>query len=196
MCTRALEDGRCGNNLCNRADRSIERIDAICVYSGAIRTSINRLKDENKYGWATIFGRLIVGHLETHYDADDVGLIVCNPTHASREVRHTELILEAASLEDVFGEWPFDGKVPSVIKARPTTPSKGGSYGEKVEASRAVYHALEVPDPSRVAGQSVLVIDDLCTTGWQLDAVARKLRENGATAVSGLVLARAPYKPR
>jgi len=43
--------------------------------------------------------------------------------------------------------------------------------------------------------KSVLVIDDVCTTGSQLDAVACCLLDWGnAARVEGVVLARAPWK--
>jgi ComF family protein len=46
----------------------------------------------------------------------------------------------------------------------------------------------------KLAGQRVLLIDDVCTTGSTLDACAAALKESGAIAVWGLTLARARYK--
>jgi predicted amidophosphoribosyltransferase len=54
---------------------------------------------------------------------------------------------------------------------------------------------LEVPDPSRTAARFVLVYDDICTTGSQLNAVAGCLLDQGGAArVDGAVLARAPWR--
>ncbi|WUS53064.1 phosphoribosyltransferase family protein [Streptomyces mirabilis] len=46
----------------------------------------------------------------------------------------------------------------------------------------------------RVQDRTVLLFDDLFTTGQQMQAVACLLREAGATEVRGLVLARAPWR--
>ncbi|MCK5796190.1 MAG: ComF family protein, partial [Deltaproteobacteria bacterium] len=51
--------------------------------------------------------------------------------------------------------------------------------------------AFEVQQPKRVAGQRLLLIDDVATTGATLDAAARALLAHGATNVHALVLARA-----
>lgn len=45
-----------------------------------------------------------------------------------------------------------------------------------------------------VAGRSVLVVDDVMTTGSTLDAIAQVLREQGASTVRGAVLARTPMR--
>nr|WP_107069874.1 phosphoribosyltransferase family protein [Streptomyces sp. CNQ431] len=42
-------------------------------------------------------------------------------------------------------------------------------------------------------GATVLLVDDVFTSGSQLQHVARRLRETGASDVWGLVLARAPW---
>jgi len=52
--------------------------------------------------------------------------------------------------------------------------------------------AWQVAEPQRVAGQSVLLIDDIMTTGATLDSAARCLRQAGAVRVDALVLARVP----
>jgi hypothetical protein len=54
---------------------------------------------------------------------------------------------------------------------------------------------LEVPDPTRVAGEAVLVYDDGFTDGL-LNAVAKKLRmAGGATMICQVTLARQPWGP-
>lgn len=41
--------------------RGFFRVDAGAVHSGALRDKIHRLKYDEAYGWAIIFGRLLVG---------------------------------------------------------------------------------------------------------------------------------------
>ena len=53
----------------------------------------------------------------------------------------------------------------------------------------AVLERHRLTDPSAVAGQRVLLVDDATETGWTLTVAARALRKAGATAVYPLVLA-------
>ncbi|MDQ6617423.1 MAG: hypothetical protein M3083_22415 [Actinomycetota bacterium] len=144
-------------------------------------------------GWRVIFGRLILGWLKEHHDPADFDLIVVNPTHPDRVVRHTELILAAAANEDLLDEWPLDrGDPKAIIKTQETPPSATQSWRDKKIAADALWGALEIPDRTRTAGKRILVIDDITTTLLQLNAVAGILQEVGdATTVNGLVLARA-----
>ena len=51
-------------------------------------------------------------------------------------------------------------------------------------------------DRDRIVGRRVLVYEDVCTTGSQLDAVAGFLiEEGGALDVEGVALTRAQWRP-
>jgi predicted amidophosphoribosyltransferase len=55
---------------------------------------------------------------------------------------------------------------------------------------RNVQRAFTVPDPARVAGRSILLVDDVVTTGATAQSCARALKRAGAQAVHVLALAR------
>jgi predicted amidophosphoribosyltransferase len=50
--------------------------------------------------------------------------------------------------------------------------------------------AFKVDDPSLIAGQRILLIDDVYTTGTTLHECAKTLRKAGSGPVYGLTLAR------
>lgn len=194
----------CSNPLCGAPSRAIERIDAVAVKTGPIDAQIKRLKYGQEKGWAVIFGRIVLGYLQHHRQPDEFDLIIANPTYigpgADRRIQHTELVIDAAAEEDVFDEWPFDAREPRALVKTAQTPksaARGTNYQTKVAAADALLEVLRIPDPSRTTGARILVYDDVCTTGHQLDRVARFLRDAGqADHIEGLVLARAPYRPR
>jgi predicted amidophosphoribosyltransferase len=58
------------------------------------------------------------------------------------------------------------------------------------EREKNVKGAFAVPDPAQVKGKSVLLIDDLYTTGSTVKECARVLRRAGASRVEVLTVAR------
>lgn len=58
------------------------------------------------------------------------------------------------------------------------------------ERRRNLVGAFEISRPEQIAGQRILLIDDVFTTGTTLDECARVLKNNGAAAVEALTLAR------
>jgi predicted amidophosphoribosyltransferase len=164
-----------------------------------LQAKIHSYKYEGRGGWAVIFARLLVGWLEANATHDPPDLIVANPTYIDpphADLGHIEKIVAAASIEDYEGRWPFDtGGSPAIIKTQATEKSAGQSAAAKRAAADALRAALAIPDPARTQGRHILIFDDVCTTGRQLNAVADSLLTEGRAAqVRALVLARAPWR--
>jgi predicted amidophosphoribosyltransferase len=58
----------------------------------------------------------------------------------------------------------------------------------------ALQRSTAAPTPEAFAGKRVLLIDDVCTTGLQLNYLASRFMASGAAEVRGLVLARVPWR--
>jgi predicted amidophosphoribosyltransferase len=102
--------------------------------------------------------------------------------------------LDAARKEDIRGLWPWDDPdTRTLVKTRSTTKSATGTLEEKRRAAQEHAGALAITDGHAVTNRRVLLYDDVCTTGLQLDAVARYLIRAGAHRVEALVLARTPW---
>ncbi len=78
----------------------------------------------------------------------------------------------------------------AVIRTRHTTPQVGLNPKERQDN---VNGAFAVTDPARVKGKSVLLIDDLYTTGSTVKECARVLRKAGARRVEVLTVARVKH---
>jgi predicted amidophosphoribosyltransferase len=205
VCSQFLtERGRCPNELCRSRRRRIDAIHAIGYQAGALRRVIRSYKYGGTRTWSVVLGRLVLGWLDQNMAADPPDLIVGNPTFTGSGSQaavgpppfaHTEAVLRAAADADVAGRWPFDTRTPAaIVKARPTLRSADGQAWSKRASGTELRDAVRVPDRARTAGRFVLVYDDICTTGTQLDAIAAcLLDEGGAARVEGLVLARAPW---
>jgi predicted amidophosphoribosyltransferase len=198
VCGQALPpDGRCANPVCHFDDRYFTRVWAISMRTGQMRDAITRYKYEGRWGWAAIFGRILVGFLAEHrsvFDAYD--LIMPSPTYVDpgvgRPFDHTRRIVEAAQIEEPIG-WPFAYDV--ITKTTATEPMVGHTGRErKAIAEGPLRAALSVPDRATVAGGRILIVDDVFTEGFTIREVARSLILAGAAEVSEIVLAREPWK--
>jgi len=86
------------------------------------------------------------------------------------------------------GDWKRNYDPFALIRAR-ATASQGAMSGAKARR-RNVLGAFKVPDPAKVQGKRVLLLDDVLTTGATVEACARALKRAGAEQVHVLVLAR------
>jgi predicted amidophosphoribosyltransferase len=200
ICDDRIEPGtRCGRPLCrlDEVDRGWRTVWAIHSHAGAMRSAIDQLKYRGDARWARVFAALVVGYLDAH--PEDFGrfdLVAASPTFrapGSARLDHTQFVLAHAA--QMSERWPWARGV--VRKTAPTRQLAGLPFRERgAVADGELRQALSVPDPARVAGQRVLVYDDVMTTGLTLREVALCLRRAGAIEVSGLVLARRPYVAR
>lgn len=186
----------CGNPVCNWDDRYVNIVSAICRRTGWIEKVLKDFKYvEGKSGWAPILGRIVVGWLEVRTDlSQNYDLVTINPTHVDRQpLRHTELILGAAQLEDQLDRWPLDTAEDTVLVKHTETASAtayGTTWAAKKMAADELWGAVDVAHPQRVQGKRILVVDDVTTTLLQLNVIAGILKGAGATSVDGLVIAR------
>jgi predicted amidophosphoribosyltransferase len=169
------------------------------MYSGALRDKIHRLKYDGKHGWALIFGRLIVGWMDSHREQmRSVDYVIGNPTHRGRlPLQHMEAIMEAAYTEDVTHTFPLSRPGAHLLIKEDETPrSAMRSLDDKRAAAAAHAAALRwTADSAAIKGATIVLVDDVFTSGSQLQHVALRLRASGAADVRGLVLARVPWSP-
>lgn len=119
-------------------------------------------------------------------------VIVANPTYKpDGSFGHTEWVLRYAEKEDIQGRWNFK---PGGLYLPQAKTGRGHSFWEKRDTADEVAEIIEISPGLPLQGGKVLVYDDVCTTGYQLDAIARVLKGAGAASVTGLVLARTPRR--
>jgi predicted amidophosphoribosyltransferase len=189
ICGQKLDGfGHCGNSLCRDPDRGFDKAHVIAVHRDELRDVNARHKYKGRTGWATIFGRIVVGYLDEHAEEfRDVGVIVPNPGHTRQ---HNERVIQAAGREDFW--WPFDTAPWAVTKRMDTPRSANNTLTAKMQAALQHVDQIDVVT-DRIRGKRVLIFDDVFTTGAQLHHVGRLLKQHGASSVEGLVLARAPW---
>ncbi|MEW2515964.1 phosphoribosyltransferase family protein [Streptomyces sp. NPDC046870] len=144
-----------------------------------------------------IFGQLLVGWMESHPEQRrGVDYVVGNPTHTGRRpLQHIEAIMDATYTEDVTRAFPLSPPGGHrLVKHAETARSANRTLDDKRATAAAHAAALTwTGDPRDIKGATILLVDDVFTSGSQLQHVARRLRATGAADVRGLVLACVPW---
>jgi len=192
-------ESSCHNPVCAMSDRCFEWNYAIAMRTGSLKATINAYKYRGRKAWATVFGRLVVGFLDTHEETfGPIDLIIPSPSFtgegAHRPWDHVGEIVRAAARESA--SWPFDeASPPAIVKTMETAQMVGMPYRQRrAHAETALRAALAIPEPDRVMGKRILVVDDVFTDGLTLREVARSLQiDGGAAEVCGVTLVRQPF---
>jgi ComF family protein len=175
-------DAECGP--CLAEPPRYARARAALVYGGPARTVLLALK----HGDRQYLAKMMATHM-ARAGAGMIGaetLFVPVPLHRWRLWRrgfNQSLLLARALAARGQGELAID----ALVRAKPTPPSVG--MGRAARA-RNVRGAFRVRDRTLVAGRSIVLVDDVLTTGATADACARVLRRAGAADVLVLTFAR------
>ncbi|MCU4185879.1 hypothetical protein K6U06_16030 [Acidiferrimicrobium sp. IK] len=166
---------------------------AVAVHAGPLRRVLVDYKYRRQQRWAPVLARLVAGWLEVHQPwVEDFDVIVPVPAYLGPGARRgwdpvAELASHVAGLVGPL----WEVATGTVVKTAETPAMTGRSRLARLAlAEGPLRAALAVPDPARVAGARVLVLDDVLTEGSTLREMARCLRRAGATEVAGLALSR------
>ncbi|MBP85617.1 MAG: hypothetical protein CMJ64_02705 [Planctomycetaceae bacterium] len=188
-CARPLPRGSgttasdCPN--CRNKRLHFDRAIALGVYGGRLREVVLQMKRATGELVALALGQLLAQRIR-----EDLGelpdVVAPVPTHWSRrlgrDVNCTDLLVEA-----VTDQLVMPAKT-QVLRCRRRTQKQGTLL--PTERRENVRGAYAVRPLSHLEGQTVLVIDDVMTTGATADEVAKVLRKVGVTGVLVAVVAR------
>ena len=119
-------------------------------------------------------------------------LVIAAPLHRlrQRERGFNQADLIARVVSRGF-EIPLDDG--SLVRVRVTERHRAGL--DSVDRAESVESAFEVARPRLIEGSSLLLVDDLMTTGSTISAMAKTLLESGARRVAVLTIARVADEP-
>ncbi len=162
-----------------------DRARAVARYDGLMRDLIHDFKFRDTHDARTLFGRWMSEAGRTLIAECDV--IVPVPLARwrllTRRFNQSQILASEVARQAGKPAAPF-----SLCRVRTTKSQVGLS---RTERRRNVAGAFAVPQAqmARVAGNAVLLIDDVVTTGATASSAARALKKAGATRVDVLALA-------
>jgi predicted amidophosphoribosyltransferase len=172
---------------CRRHPPAWDRGAAAVVYAGAGRRAVLALKHGDRLdtvaplaGWMAAAGRSLLA---------DCDLIAPTPLHWRRLVMRR--YNQSAELAKALGR--LSGKpvaLDLLRRTRATTPQEGMTRAARTANQGGAYG---LSPRARVEGRSVLLVDDVLTSGATFSACTEALRAAGATRIDVLALARVAF---
>lgn len=155
------------------------------VHEGAMRRALQRLK----YGGAARLAACLADLSQPAFaDLLDLGdhrpVVVPVPVHPDRLRQRG--YNQAALLARELATWNGVSMTESLVRLRPTTRQHGLGRAARLHNLRGAFG----PRGPRLAGRTVVMVDDILTTSATLEACAEVLRASGASRVLGFAVAR------
>ena len=157
---------------------------AVYPYEGVVAESLRRFKFSGQSQYAASFGRMLAPLLRTAPFEILSWVPVSAKRRRSRGYDQTELLAHAVAKEL---ELPCTQTLQK-IRHNPAQSSQRDAAARRAN----VLGAYRAVSPERFAGRSVLLIDDILTTGATLSECSRVLLTAGASSVVCAALAATP----
>ncbi len=175
------ESHLCGRCLAGAAAYTTAR--ALCTFSGSIKTAIHAFKYQNK----TYLAKTMIGLMERNplpLIMDQYDRLVPVPLHRNRlrQRGYNQSLLLAREISCRY-RVPVDDRI--LKRARDSVPQVELTGAEREKNVKGVFSLAGDP-----AERSVLLVDDVFTTGATVDECARVLLKGGAKRVDVFTVAR------
>lgn len=151
---------------------------ALLNYNETARTSMAQIKYKNKREYLDFYGEALATRYEKQIRRMQVDVIVPVPVHRSRRRRRG--FNQAELLAEVMGErLGLPVEADTLVRTKKTLPQKELSAGDRLRNLSGAFRVGNISADIR----SVLLVDDIYTTGSTIEACARVLKKAGVEHV-------------
>jgi competence protein ComFC len=154
-------------------------------YTGMVKESLIRFKFYNKPSYYRTYARLIADRLSKITGTGQYDIVMSVPLHRHKEFSrgYNQAYLISKALSKELG-------LPEASRLlRRYRYTENQSLLDKHRRHQNVKGAFNVLSPKKVNGKSVLLVDDILTTGSTLEECSRMLKLAGAKKVTAAVVA-------
>jgi ComF family protein len=163
-------------------------INSAAAYEGVVKTALHRFKFQNRKRLAQPLGIMLVNYLcqLPGFKIEAIDCIVPVPLHQRRQ--RARGFNQVELLAEVVGRYFEKPVVPAIARIRDTHPQFDLPREQRISNVKGVFKAT---NPSALAGRTVLLLDDIYTTGSTVAECSQAIRRAGAKKIEVLTLARA-----
>jgi len=177
-------DHVCGECLVHSS--ALTRVRALGTYEGTLRTLIHLFKYQQKRSLDSIL-RMLLDRKGGDLDFTDYDLVLPVPLHKKRLQERG--FNQAGAWASIIGDkYHIPVNVRALRRSIPTSPQVTLQGKARKENVRNVFR---ISDVSLIQNKSILLVDDVYTTGATMGECASVLMHAGALLVDGYVIARA-----
>ncbi len=184
-CGRPVSDQNKYCEECAGKSAEFSALYAPFLYTEPVRGAILRYKNEDYRGYAKTFAQYMAVILEYENKKTNFDYIVAVPPRIGRirKINYDQVSLLAQCLSREI-DVPF---LRDVLKQKEKRQKQ--SSLSATERSENVKGNFAVKKPEEITGKTILLVDDVCTTGSTLRECAKMLKRAGAKSVHCLVIA-------
>jgi len=189
LCGDPVDGAAEGDFLCSECLSHAPAFDqarSAARYRGVLQTTLQDFKYHGATWLSRDFGMLLLACFQTHYSALAIDTILYVPLFPAKERDRSfnQAGLLAHALSTQLRGLPVKQRL---VKLQPTQTQ---THLTAVKRRANVHGTFSITDKSAIAGQRILLIDDVMTTGATVNECARMLKQAGAEAVFVLTVAR------
>ncbi len=171
---------------CLHSSFDFNQAKSVSIYDNKMQYLIHLFKYGNRTGLKNEFGRMICAFLTAYrVDMSSYDMITAIPLHQTR-LRERGYNQSELLTEEISNRFKIKQSCRNLVRVKPT---KNQARLKKRERFTNIQGAFKIRNPEEFDGASLLLIDDLFTTGATASEAARVLKEAGAGKVDVLTLA-------
>ncbi len=172
---------------CKNRKFHFDRAWSACIYKEPLVKLIHLFKYNLKLKLKKLFTLIITEFIkDTHLPMQNYDLLLPVPMHPARlrqrDINHSQILTK--ELKSYFNIPISCGKLIRKHTSRPQTELK---FRERLDNVKG---AFALKDKDEFKAKNILLVDDVFTTGSTVSEIARVLKEDGASGVDVLTLAR------
>jgi ComF family protein len=169
---------------CRKDPPVFEQALSVGHFEGPLREAIHQYKYRPCRSLGPLLARWMAVNLRTIHGVD---LVMPIPLHSSR-LRQRGFNQALLLAHELAASFSIPLCYDNLVRIRATKPQVDLSGDERI---KNVKNAFALIRPSDAVGRSILLIDDVFTTGATMNECARVLKDAGAAQVTALTVARA-----
>ncbi len=182
-CHQPISSGRICST-CKTNEPAFQRLRSWGIYQEPLRSAIHRLKYDRDISLGDVFSIFMVESIQKNKWKVDLVVPVPLNKQRLRARGYNQAAILARPLAFLLNV-PFSTN--SLKRVKNTVSQVGLSLQDRLENVDSAFQA----NPKRVQDRTILVIDDVCTSGATINACSKSLIDAGAKDVYGYTLARA-----